>query len=303
MHSFRISGRTALIVAFVLLSAGCSTVTTQQLAEEYFNLGNAYFELGRYEQSFDYYSRALELSDSIPAAGFNLARLHEQRQEWDAALSVIEDLRQADPSNGLYLETEAFLRYRNGEVASARDLYADLIREYPERRRLRYNLGLLEMGADEPERAWQALAGGLESARDAEDTAYLWLVAEAAWQTGRRDVALRQLEVFRELVTDNPGEQGALAGRLADWGYPLAALEILQQIPGEVDADPDLLFLTGRLYLEATDDFERGLEALVAAISAGFPSDDEEFGRLIEELPEDERELIEQRIEELNPTR
>lgn len=293
-------GRPGILVLLLAL-AGCTTVTTQQLAEEYFNLGNAYFELGRYEESFAYYSRAVELSDTIPAAGYNLVRLHEQREEWALALGVLADLRTSDPDNTLYRETEAFLRYRNGEITPARVLYAELIAEYPQRLRLAYNLGLLELAADEAALAWEALETAYTTALEDEDAAYIWLAAEASWLTGREEQALARLEVYRELSADQPDQLGDLAARFAAWGFPLAALELLREIPATVDGDADLLFLSGRLYLEATEDFERGVESLVAAISAGYATDSEAYVALLERLPEDERAILQERVQALSP--
>lgn len=285
----------ALVLLISLLLVGCQTdLSSRELAEEYFNLGNAFFELGRYQDSFDYYSRAIRLSDDIPAAGYNLARLHEQRGEYAQAVRVLGDLLAEDPSNGLYRETRAFVRFQQGQRSAAREEYAEIIEEYPARVRLRYNLGVLELDAGNEDRAYRVLAEGIDLAE--EDAEYRWVLAEAAFRTDRDAEALEHLEVFRGLSADSPDELARLAMRQEEWGFYLASLEILEEIPETVDRDPELLFVRGVVELRATDDFDRAVDSLAAAVRSGYDPEREEFTELLESLSEDERRIIEDRV-------
>ncbi|MFW5695922.1 MAG: tetratricopeptide repeat protein [Alkalispirochaeta sp.] len=289
---------TAASLVVVLFASGCrSDISSRELAEEYFNLGNAFFELGRYQDSFDYYSRAIELSPEIPAAGYNLARLHEQRGEYPAALDVLDDLLDEDPENGLYRETRAFVLFRDGQRRQAREEYTALIGEYPARVRLRYNLGLLELDADNADRAYQTLIDGVELAE--EDAEYQWVLSEAAYRSGREDEAAEHLEVFRGLSAEEPEELARLADRQAEWGFYLSALEVLEEIPDTVDGDGDLLFLRGSVELRATDDFDRAVDSIAAAVRAGYDPEQETFADLLDTLPEDERTIIENRVRDV----
>lgn len=293
----------ALMLAVAILSiggglTGCqSDISSRELAEEYFNLGNAFFELGRYQDSFDYYSRAIRLSDDIPAAGYNLARLHEQRGEYAQAVRVLEDLLAEDPDNGLYRETRAFVRFQQGQRAAAREEYAELIAEYPARVRLRYNLGVLELDADNENRAYRVLSEGVDLAE--EDTEYRWVLAEAAYRSNREAEALEHLEVFRGLSADSPDELARLATRQAEWGFYLASLEILEEIPEAVEREPELLFLRGAVELRATDDFDRAVDSIAAAVRSGYDPEQQAFIDLMETLSEDERRIIENRVRDI----
>jgi Tfp pilus assembly protein PilF len=283
-----------LLLAALSLSACGTDINSRELAEEYFNLGNAFFRLGDYESSFEYYTRAVELSDEVPAAGFNLARLHERRGDFDLALEVLDQLLLADPTNGLYRETRAYVLFRGGQEAVARGEYALLLEEYPGRIRIRYNLGLLELDADNPDRATTVLEAGFPAAED--DGEYRWIAAEAAYRTGDTDRAAEHLEVFRALNVDEPEELARVARRQYEWGFTLAALEILETIPETISGDPELEFLQAAVYLEGTDDFDRGADSLEAAVRNGFDTESEEYVALLEGLREDEREVIEARI-------
>lgn len=290
----------SVTAALLVVLSGCaSDVSPRQLAEEYFNLGNAYYQLGDYGRSFEYYSRAVAISDDIPPVGYNLARLHEQRGEYTRAAEVLEGLLEDDPQNGLYRETYAFVLYRGGREEDARALYDELVREYPARIRIRFNLGTLELAADRPYRAFSVLRDGVAYAE--EDSEYRWILAEAAQRSGDEGYAQAELEVYRALSADDPEGLAALAKRQAEWGYVLAAIEVLEEIPETVSADPDLLFLVGSLYLRETEEFDRGAEAVVDAVRGGYDPEAEDLQALLDELPDDERAILQERIDAAIP--
>ena len=234
------------------------------------------------------------MSEEVPAAGYNLARLHERRGDYQSSLAVLDQLLEADPENGLFLETRAFVLFRSGEVAEARREYAVLLEELPARRRVRYNLGLLELEHGQAERAHRILEQGFPEAAD--DAEYRWIAAEAAHAVDDEERSQEHLEVFRGLSVDQPEELGRLAQRQAEWGYTLAALEVLEAIPETVEASADLLFLKASVYLRGTEEFEVGAQAVVDAVTAGYPADDQALQDLLESLPPGEREIIEGRL-------
>jgi tetratricopeptide (TPR) repeat protein len=292
------TGTTITLLVLSLVVSGCrSDISSRELAEEYFNLGNAFFELGRYQDSFEYYSRAIRLSDDIPAAGYNLARLHEQRGEYAEAVRVLDNLLVEDPDNGLYRETRAFVLFQQGERAAAREEYASLIEEYPARVRLRFNQGVLELDAGNEDRAYRILSEGVEFAE--EDAEYRWLLSEAAYRSERVTEAREHLEVFRGLSADSPDELARLATRQAEWGFYLAALEIIEEIPERVERDPELLFLRASVELRATENFDRAVDSIAAAVRSGYDPEQEEFTDLLATLSEEERRIIESRVSDV----
>ncbi|MCG8477650.1 MAG: tetratricopeptide repeat protein, partial [Spirochaetales bacterium] len=230
-----------------------------------------------------------------PGAGYNLARLHERRDEFDEALAVLDELLVGDPENGLYRETRAYVLFRAGRSEEARALYADLIEDHPARIRVRYNLAVFELIDERPEEALAVLDGGIDFAR--EDAEYRWLAAEAAYLSEDEERAVRELELFRSLSEDDTERLGRLARRQAEWGFRLAALELLTAFPELAEEDASLRFLEARLYLLDTPEFELGVDALERALDNGY-DDADAIAELIEQLSEDEQEIVDALVAE-----
>lgn len=284
-----------LLTALFILNGCASRVSYRELAQEYYNLGNAFFEIGDYETSFEYYSRAIELDDQLPASSYNLARLLSERGQHSEALTVIEELLVDDPENSLLRETYAYVAYMNGKTVDARVTYQSLIDEYPARSRLRYNLALIEIEEDQPGAARDILAEGAEWAQ--EDAEYQWLAAEAAYKSEAPDEARQFLESYRVLVEDDSEQLADLARRYAEWDFLLASLEILESIPEEVSQNPPLAFLQARLLLVGAYEFDEGAEALRRALGSGF-ADVEELRSLLNTVRAEDREAIQEIYDE-----
>ncbi len=300
MRDVRMSGRAGakwIAVAAVLLIFGScvSRVSYRELAQEYYNLGNAFFDIGDFERSYEYYTRALELDDSLPATGYNLARLHVQRGEYKEAEEVIARLIMNDPENSLYRETAAYIRFRAGFIDDARERYRALIDEFPGRSRLYYNLAVLEMGEERPAAAYRILNDGFPFARD--DLDYLWLMAEAAYRGENHDEVERLLDRYRTTAQDDETALIQLAERYADWGYGLAALDVIGHLSDDARGRSDLAFLEAGLLLTGTTDFDRGIRRLRDALEGGFEDHDRLLSLLHDVPPGDEptiRELLDE---------
>ncbi len=284
--------RLSLFLAIAAVFAACSTVGYEELAEEYFNLGNAYFDAGDFERSYRYYTRALEYSNDLPAAGFNLARLHIERDEPDDALAIVDLLLAEDPENTLYLETRAYALLQLDRPDDARVLYRNLLSERIVRPRIAYNLALLELESGETTVAREILDAGAAFATD--DHEYAWLHAEAAYDDGAEEEAITHLERFGFLVSGDANEAQQLARlvrRYAAWEFNLAALDLLEQFEPDAEDQPEIAFLRGTLLLRATDDFDGGLAAVEDAIAQGFRERDR-YEELLEVLADEEAAII-----------
>ncbi len=286
----------SLWILIPLALGGCvSGVGRQELAEEYFNLGNAFFELGDFDRSYRYYSQAIALTDTFPAAGYNLVRLLIDRGDLQRADELLGDLRREDPESLLLMETEAYLRVRRDDHEAASVLYRQVLQESPGRVRVAYNLGLLE---------W--MQGNYGEARDVlvenrlfveNDDEYLWLLADVLYRNDQEEAALIDLDRYFLLVRDDAPKVLRLLQRYVEWGFYLAALEAAEQPPAALLRDHDYHFVRAVAHLRGGSDFSTGQAAFAQAIEQGF-SDVARIDELLQHLPSDEAEVL----RELVPT-
>ena len=77
--------------------------------DAWFNLGNAYFKVGRFDEAIRYFSKALELKPDYDLAVINMANAYRKLGRDDAALAGYERYLSIDPKN-------AQVRYQVGEI-------------------------------------------------------------------------------------------------------------------------------------------------------------------------------------------
>jgi tetratricopeptide (TPR) repeat protein len=125
----------------ILLLGACTSVSNEEAAEAYYNLGNAYFDLGRLNDSKRAYQRALELDPSLAAATYNLARLYIEDRRFDEAETILHALLEADPENILLYETLGWLQFRRGNNQAAVQRYRQTLDLAEGNAAVWYNLG------------------------------------------------------------------------------------------------------------------------------------------------------------------
>ena len=279
----------------IVLAACATDPTVRELAEEYVNLGNAYFESGDLARSFELFERALELDPGVIAASYNAARVQIERGQITAAIDLLQRLLRDDPDNVIYRETLAYAWYRLGDVPQALDTYRQVRAAAPGLVRAAYNMAQIQL---EFERAWSAyhtLSTTAESARD--DAEYQVLLGDAAWAVRQRTAAVRALQDALVAEADDLPLRIDVAARFLDWSFPLLAIETLLDVESELRDDAAGAFLLARAYLEFGGDFEAGRTWLKAAVDADFEERDA-ITRLLDHLIEDERRVL---IQDLPP--
>lgn len=246
------------ILAVTVLTGGCATtVSRDELAREYFNLGNAFYELGRLDESYAYYTRALELDATLPPASFNLARLLADRGQFGDADAVLVGMLESDPENVLVREMRAWIAFQSGDTALARDRYAELAGEVPGNARLAENLARVEFALGSVAAARSALAPALTREATPE---LRWFAAELAYADNDEAAVREQLEFFRQDVETDGDELMRLARRLDEWGFSLAAYDVLETIPTEFTLEQEVF--RARMEVRAFDDVEAAIESL-----------------------------------------
>jgi tetratricopeptide (TPR) repeat protein len=271
----------AALVLLLLATLGCTRyVRIDDLAEEYYNLGNAFYDLEEYEEAERYYLRALELDPEFERAGFNLARALADQERYAESLELLQELLLLDPDNLQVPEAIAYVEYRRGNIDAAIGGYERVLDASPFRRDALYNLGvlLLEDGAELEARGYLAQAYDVSP----EDPDVLYAYAEALFRTGRNEAGLSVLDDLREIGDLPEAYLRNTADRYAEAEFYADALVLYDRLLAASPEDPDAHFAKARILLTAAEEGDAGIVALKDALEAGF-ADTEAAGHLLAE--------------------
>ena len=133
-----------LALAVTVGASGCQTVVQRGLAEEYYNIGNAFFELEDYDSAIANYRRALELDPKLTRADYNLAFAYLRLNRINDAIELLEELIASDRDNLLLQESVAYSYFLLGDGEEAIARYEAVLENSPLRVTALYNLALLE---------------------------------------------------------------------------------------------------------------------------------------------------------------
>ena len=71
---------------------------SRSVAADYYNIGNAYADLGQYDKAAAAFENALRLDASLVKADFNLALAYGKMKRYDDAAAILKRLLLADPA-------------------------------------------------------------------------------------------------------------------------------------------------------------------------------------------------------------
>src|SRR6056297_1167353 len=132
----------AALIAGILIS--CSTSPARlELAETYYNLGNAYLDLERWNDAESAYARAMDIDPGMYRAGYNMARIYIYNKNYPHAVELLTNLLEKDPSNVMIRESLAWAYLKMGEKKKGEALYRRILLDDPANCDVRYNLSLL----------------------------------------------------------------------------------------------------------------------------------------------------------------
>jgi len=131
----------AILILIAAVICGCATAATS--AQEYFSIGMAYFELGKYEEAEMWLNRAKQFDRTMAASQYNLGRIAFEMQRYNEAAEHFEDILIKDPDNVLALRAAAYSRIKTGEIDIAQTHYDRLLELVPENADDGYNHALV----------------------------------------------------------------------------------------------------------------------------------------------------------------
>jgi tetratricopeptide (TPR) repeat protein len=113
---------TACFTLYLFSYISCATMGAAS-AEEYFSMGMAYFELGKYEEAEQWLNRARAVDKTKTASEYNLGRIAFETGRYKDAASYFEKVLAKDPLNVMALKAAAYTRIKTGEIEEAEKLY------------------------------------------------------------------------------------------------------------------------------------------------------------------------------------
>ena len=266
-----------------LIFASCATgVPEIEVADLYFKLGSAYFDLAQYDNAVSAYSQALDLDSTLVKAGYNLAHVYLETGRLEEAKRMLESLMADEPDNTILLSTLAWATYREGDLEGALALYEQVRDKLEGDPDTLFNAATLLW---ELERYEEALSGFLELYELDQSSEYLSVISELYAATGDADKAIVYLERF---IVERPApsaEKISLAilyEDVRDYGKSVAMFDEIIEESEEVD--PQVHFDRARILLVYIEDYIGGVEGIEAALTGGY-SDRSAIDQLTELLP------------------
>lgn len=258
------------VVLFILvvLSACTSTTVQKELAETYYNLGNAYLDLERWDDAETAYARAMDIDPGMYRAGYNMARIYIYNGNYNHAVDLLNGLLEEDPANIMVRESLAWCYMKMGQRSRGEEVYREILTEDPANCDVRYNLSLLLREEGNWEEVYSLLFECVEL--DKEDGEILFLLGRAERKTGKGK-GLGWMEQAVRKDQKNTDLQVSLAEVYREEKMFVKAIEIYDSLAASEENKKGLyLFEKASILYTALDEKEEGFQALKASLDAGY---------------------------------
>ncbi len=259
----------------ILLSSCSSFGYKEELVEAYYNLGNAYSDLGMLDDSAAVFTRALQIDPSFPSAAYNLGIVHIQSGSYKQGIAVLTDLLKKNPENILVMKILAWGYFKEGDIHKAIETYKSILKIDSYNRDVLNNITILMIHDSLYEEVYPYLVK-LESIGDASsNTLYNLGIAE-------RELGISSGAVWFEAAYEKDKTVKEFLTALIDalkterrYSRVIEYYDILL----EMDPNPEFLFDKAFILLTAIEDYNLGIPALEEAMKGGF-SDSERIDEL-----------------------
>ena len=261
-------------------------LSRKDLAKEYYNIGNAFYELGKTEEAVEYYRRAIELDRTLLKANYNLARAYIEQKEYDQGIAILDILLKKDPENTMILETLGYACFKKGDFVLAREYYEKVLEVNELDESSLYNLGLLSQAEGKEA---EALDYYLRLYKVNPEGNVLKKLGEIYASSGDNEKAIAYYEEYLTKNASDIDANLAVKDLYMNEAYYSKALERLDNLTAQVkesDKLAEFYFEKGRLLIIFIGDYQKGIEALNAAIDNGF-RDKQKIGEFLKEVKGD----------------
>jgi len=270
-----------LFLTIILILNGCASWGAVS-AEEYYAIGMAYYDMGKFEEAEKWLSRAKAKDKTKTASEYNLGRIAFETGRYEDAIKHFEAILKRDPVNVLALKAAAYTHIRNGDIEKAAALYDRVLALVPESADDGYNYALVLFAMKKYPEAEQVLKNHEFALLDNNDVLLLYARAQKEqgkpeamdsydkWLINNTDAKVRY--EYAQLLENQ--EQYARA--LEEYRLALDGLSASAVDPSKQDAR----FTIARVLLFADAASSEGITELQEAVGEGF-ADTEKITQLL----------------------
>jgi tetratricopeptide (TPR) repeat protein len=269
MHGSEVRKRllAGALAAAVMISC-VGTPKNVELAQEYYNLGNAYLQLKDYVRAIGFFRKSISLDPDQRRAYFNLALALTETGRADEAVKELERIAAKDPENRDMLEALAYAYHAQDQDGKAIEVYRRILDSSPENASALFNLAILLWKQDSKEEALEKLQSLLGQKPD--DLQARYQEARLLAELGRDRLAVGSLERYLQERPEDAKAYlllGDLYRRLENYDL---ALEAYSSALAHDEKLAQAWFYSAVIYLSKIEDPERGLTALEQALELGY---------------------------------
>lgn len=242
------------------------------VANEFFDVGSSYMEIGQFNRAIDYFERAIELQPDATAARHNLVISLLKFEENEAAEIHLDYLLEIETENTKLLELQATFAQNQGRTGDAIVIYDSLLEMTPLHRAARYNKALLLWSVGENSLAEIELKNLL--LQNSEDISALYSLGLLLLESNKFEAAAATMYVYIEKVPSDIDGLIMMAMIERQQGHYDEVLDIYNTI-GLLLAPEDrrqasLAFRRAEILLTIVGDTVNGFAALQEAMVHGY---------------------------------
>ncbi|WP_461255873.1 tetratricopeptide repeat protein [Treponema sp. R80B11-R83G3] len=156
-----------------------SCAGTAVSAQEYFSIGMAYFDLGKFDEAEKWLNRARQADRTMTASTYNLGRIAYETKRYKDAAKYFEAVLKKDGDNVLALKAAAYSRIKTGDIEIAEKHYAKLFSIVPESADDGYNHALILFALERYAKAEEVLEKYPVALQENKDTMLLYARCQA----------------------------------------------------------------------------------------------------------------------------
>jgi tetratricopeptide (TPR) repeat protein len=257
-------------ILFIILSSCSTNPYKNELAEAYYNLGNAYSDLGKLDEASLVFIKALKIDPDFSSAAYNLGIVQIQSEKYKDGILSLQELLKKQPDNTLVMKVLAWGYYKSGDSDGAVEVYKLILDIDIQNYDALNNITVLLMNDSEYTEAYKYLVQ-LEALETEDSNIYYNL------GVSERELGISTGSVWFESAfdLDNNSEKFiiALLEALKIEGNYSKVIE-LYNILLDLNPDPSFLYDKAFILLTSIEDYSLGIPALELALQKEFSNEE-----------------------------